>query len=68
MVLGGGPGEVAVVGVDPARRLAALEADVVVQAAPARKDPPGNAGGLDMALNILLVGKNMSKRCALTHL
>ena len=45
VVVRGGPGEVAVVGVDPASRLAALEADVVVQAAPARKDPPGNEDG-----------------------
>ena len=41
VVLGGGPGEVAVVLVDPAGRLAPLEADVVVQAAPAGVGPPG---------------------------
>ena len=41
VVLRGGPGEVLVVAVDPAARLAALEADVVVEAAPAREDPSG---------------------------
>ena len=50
VVLGGGPGEIAVVGVDPAGRLAALEADVVVQAAPAREDPPENTDRFDLTL------------------
>ena len=42
VVLRGGPGKVLVVAVDPAGRLAALEADVVVEAAPAGEDPPEN--------------------------
>ena len=50
VVLRGGPGEVLVVVVDPPGGLAVLEADVVVEAAPAGEDPPDNDNAADNSL------------------